>query len=272
MRWKTKFIALFFAVVFPFSAQASTQKEYLDFFAKYELLGDTFDHAVADMYSDEAEVSVLRVLEGTESTTKMNGKKIKKMIHEQMELIKKADSKNDFSNIQVEIEGNKATLKATRYSTFKCFTDNKYFMVVEKQVDGTLQIIEEFMEDSIKTHCKGMSEKQLAVMLESIALESNTHFPVMVDAETKLEKTSAEAKTFTYHYTMINFMSNMINSEKFKAAMAPSLVKQMCNNTTLRSYMDMGAILEHSYKGKDQFLIAAMQVDKTDCKPSDYGM
>ena len=112
MSWKMKFVTRIFTIVFPLLAQASTQKEYLDFFQKYELLGDTFDNAVADMYSDEAKVSVLQVLEGTETTTKMNGKKVKKIIHEQMELIKKMDSKNDLSKISVEIEGNKATIKA----------------------------------------------------------------------------------------------------------------------------------------------------------------
>ena len=224
------------------------------------------------MYSDEASVSILSVLEGTESTTKMKGKKVKKMIHEQMELVKKADSTNDFSNISVEIEGNKATIKVTRYSSFKCFTDNKYFVVVEEQANGMLQIIEEFMEEPIKTHCKKMSEKQLAVLLESMALEANNHFPVIVDTETRLEKTSAEGKTFTTPIHHGQFMSNMINSEQFKATMAPNIVKQMCSNTTLRSYMDMGATLEHSYKGKDQLPIDAMQVVKTDCKPSDYGM
>jgi len=272
MSWKLKFIALIFTVVLPFSVQASTPKEYLDFFKKYELLGDTFDHAVADMYSDEAKVSILTVLEGSESTTKMNGKKVKKMIHDQMELVKKADSTSDFSNISVEIEGNKATIKATRYSTFKCFTDNKYYMVVEKQSDGTLQIIEEFMEEPIKTHCKEMSEKNLGILLESMALEVNNNFPVMVDAETRLEKTSAKGKTFTYHYTLVNIMSSMVNPEKFKDAMDANIKKQMCSNTTLRTYMDMGATLEHSYRGKDHMPIAAIQVIKTDCKPSDYGL
>ncbi|MBT5470121.1 MAG: hypothetical protein HOK41_05920, partial [Nitrospina sp.] len=134
------------------------------------------------------------------------------------------------------------------------------------------QIIEEFMEEPIKTHCKEMSEKQLAFVLESMTIATNNDIPVMVDTETKLEKTSSEGKTFTYHYTLVNFMANMINSEQFKASMAPNIVKQMCNNTTMRSYMDMGAILEHSYKSKDQLPIFAMQVVKADCKPSDYGM
>ena len=76
MSWKIKFVTLIFVVVLPFSAQASTPQEYLDFFKKFELLGDTYDHAVADMYSDEAAVTVLSVLEGMETTTKMNGKKV----------------------------------------------------------------------------------------------------------------------------------------------------------------------------------------------------
>ncbi|MBT5472616.1 MAG: hypothetical protein HOK41_18585 [Nitrospina sp.] len=272
MRWKIKFITLIFLCVLPFSAHASKADEYLEFFKKYELLGDTFDLAVADMYSDEANVTVLNILKGVESTSRMKGKKVKEMIHEQMELVKKADSTSDYSNISVEVEGNRATIKATRYSTFKCFTDNKYFMVVEKQTDGLLQIVEEFIEEPIETSCKQMSEKQLAVMLESLVLEANNNFPVMLDSETRLEQLSSEGKTISYHYTMVNFMSSMLNEEKFMAAMVPNLIKQMCSNSTLRTYMDMGAHFEHVYRGKDNMEVATIPVVKTDCKPTDYGM
>ncbi len=272
MSWKIKFIALIFIVVLPFSAHASTPKEYLDFFKKYELLGNTYDLAVTDMYSDEANVTIFSVLDGVETTTKMKGKKVKEAIHEQMDLIKKSESTSDYSNISVQIEGNRATIKATRYASFKCFKDNKYFMVIETQKDGTLQIVEEFMEEPIKTHCKEMSEKKLAILLQSMAVEANNNFPMMVDTETRLEKTSAKGKTFTYHYTLVNIMSSMVNPKLFKETMAPNIIKQMCSNSTLRTYLDMGATLEHSYKGKDQMPIAAMQVVRTDCKPSDYGM
>lgn len=272
MSWKIKFIVLIFTVVLPFSVHASTPQEYLDFFKKYEQLGNDYDMAVVDMYSDEANVTIFSVLDGVETTTKMKGKKVKQMLHEQMDLIKKSEAKSDYSNISLEIEGNKATIKATRYASFKCFKDNKYFVVIETQKDGTMQIVEEFMEEPIKTHCEEMSEKKLEVLLKSMAVEANNNFPMMVDTETRLEKTSAEGKVFTYHYTMVNFMSSMINGEQFKASLEPNVIKKMCSNSTLRTYMDMGATLEHSYKGKDQMPIAAMQVVKSDCNPSDYGM
>jgi hypothetical protein len=145
-------------------------------------------------------------------------------------------------------------------------------MVVEKQTDGLLQIVEEFIEEPIETSCKQMSEKQLAVMLESLVLEANNNFPVMLDSETRLEQLSSEGKTISYHYTMVNFMSSMLNEEKFMAAMVPNLIKQMCSNSTLRTYMDMGAHFEHVYRGKDNMEVATIPVVKTDCKPTDYGM
>ncbi len=272
MNLRIKFITLIFLCVLPFSAHASQADEYLEFFKKYELLGDTFDLAVADMYSDEARVTVLNVLKGTEKTTKIKGTRVKEMIREQMDLVKKADSTSDYSEISVEVEGNKATIKATRYSNFKCFTDNKYFMVVEKQADGLLQIVEEFIEEPIETNCEKMSDKQLTVMLESMVIEANNSFPVMLDSETRLEQISSEGKTITYHYTMVNFMSSMLDEKKFLGVMSPNIIKQMCNSTTLRTYMDMGALFEHSYRGKDNMEVATIPVDITDCKPTDYGM
>ncbi|MBC8285507.1 MAG: hypothetical protein H8E32_16970 [Nitrospinae bacterium] len=267
MSWKIKFTTLIFLIVLPFTAHASTAKEYLDFFKKYELMGNSYDLAIAELYSDKAKVEVLSVLpDGVESITRMNGKKVKEMIPRQMDLVKQAESQNDYSNISVEIDGNKATVRATRYSSFKCYKDNKYYMVIETQTDGTMLIVEESYEEPVQTSCAELSENQLAIMLQSMVLEANNSFPVMIDAETRIEKTSSEGKTFKYHYTLINFFSSMIDPGKFAATMQPNVVQQMCTNSTLRTFLDMGAIFQHIYKGKDNMEITTLQVAKPDCE------
>lgn len=273
MRWKIKLITLIFVILLPFSAQASAPEEYLDFFKKYETLGNNYDLSVAEMYSDEAKVVVFRVTpDGVETTTKINGKKVKQMIHEQMDIIKKLGSKSNYSNVSVTLEGNTGKIKATRYSTLKCFKDNKYYMVIEKQTDGSFQIIEEFIEEPIQTSCKEFSEEQLGLILESMVLETNKSLPLMADAETRLDKSSSKGKTLSFHYTLINFMSSMVDSEQFMAAMIPNIVKRMCGNSTFRAYLEMGANFKHTYRGKDQMEIATIPVVKSDCKPTDYGM
>lgn len=234
-------------------------------------MSNAYDLAVADMYSDDAKIIVLRNMDGMESTTKMTGKKAKEMIVDQMPIIKESGATNDYSKISIVIDGNKATIRATRYSTLKCFTDDKYYMVVEKNDDGPFQIIEEFVETPIKNLCEHISEKKLSILLKSLAKAANKNLPIKVDTETQLEKISVEGKNFTYHYTMVNFMTSMIDPAKFKAGIVPTLTKQMCSNTSIRTFLDMGAVFVHSYKGKDHFPITDIQVVKSDCKPEDFG-
>ena len=153
---------------------SSADQEYMDFFKKYESLGHAFDPAVADMYSDKAMIHAIRKLpDGVEQSMKMNGTKWKEMIVSTMEISKQRGDRSDFSNVSVSMEGDVAKIKASRYSATKCFSDEKYYMRVKKQSDGTLKIVEEFVESPMESSCKTTKKNDLELFLKGAVAVAN---------------------------------------------------------------------------------------------------
>lgn len=246
--------------------QQATHQKYLDFFKRYESLSNAFDPTVADMYSDDANLHTLRKLpDGTEQTFKMDGAKWKELVKDTMEISQKRGDKNEFSDITVTLDGDVAKIKATRYSIIKCFTDNQYYMRVKKQSDGVLRIIEEFAETTLKSSCKTVKEEDLELFLKGVVKVANKQFPVMVDAETRVERVSAEGNTMTYHYTLVNYTAKELDAEMFKQNMTPNILKQICANPSLSTILDRGGVIVFQYNGKDQKSVSTISIKESDC-------
>jgi hypothetical protein len=103
--FKVKFIntvVAIFMVLVASVAYANQESEYLRFFEKYQALGDKFDIAVADLYSDDAKVIAVRLMrDGTKQTFEMDGKKWKQLIADTMELSEKLEDKNSFDDVKI---------------------------------------------------------------------------------------------------------------------------------------------------------------------------
>lgn len=145
--------------------QATNQK-YMDFFKKYVSLSHAFDPMVADMYSDEATIhAIIKMQDGVEQTLKINGSKWKELVVSSRKIRQKLGDKDEFSNIAIAIDGDIAKITATRYSTIKCFMDDKYYMRVKTQRDGVLRIIEEFAETAVESNCKTTEKDDLEIFI-----------------------------------------------------------------------------------------------------------
>jgi hypothetical protein len=245
--------------------QASNQK-YMNFFKQYESLSIAYDPTVANMYSDDAKIHAIRIMpDGVEQTIKMDGSKWKELITSTMEISQKRGDKSEFSNIVVAMDGDVAKIKASRYSSIKCFTDDKYYMRVKKQSDGVLRIIEEFAETPLESSCKTTKKDDLELFLKGVVKVANKQYPMMIDADTKLEKTSAEGKTLTYHYTLVNYTAKELDAQIFEQSMRPNLLKQTCANASLRNVIDKGGMIVYQYNGKDQKGVSSMNINVSDC-------
>ena len=246
--------------------KSAANQKYMDFFKKYESLGNAFDPMVADMYSDEATIHAIRKMpNGVEQTLKIDGSKWKELIISTMEIGQKRGDKSEFSNITVAMDGDVAKITASRYSTIKCFTDDKYYMRVKKQSDGVFRIIEEFSETRLESSCKTTKKDDLELFLKGVVKVTNKQYPMMVDADTKLEKTSSEGEKLTYHYTLVNYTADELNVQIFEKNMRPDLLKQTCANASLRNAIDKGAIIIYQYNGKDQNGVSSMNIKESDC-------
>ncbi|MGR0305825.1 hypothetical protein [Acinetobacter beijerinckii] len=125
-----------------------------EFFNHYITLGDNFDPALADLYSDSAKIQTYRKYpHGLERSMELTGLQWKMLINKLMPIAKANDDRSKFSNIKIIPLDKKYKIKADRYSTQKCYTDNGYYMMVGSKESGELEIIEEYMETQPNSNC-----------------------------------------------------------------------------------------------------------------------
>jgi hypothetical protein len=153
---KTKLIILFIIVSASISIRAGTNNESsaLLFFNNYIQLGETFDSTVAELYSDQAKVTMLRRYpHGLKRTMELNGIQWKMLIKISMPLGKAKGDISKYKNIEVQENGNKIKIEANRYSVLKCYTDTGYYMIIEKSKNDKYYIVEEYMETQPESNC-----------------------------------------------------------------------------------------------------------------------
>lgn len=259
-------ISTYLIILFSSATHAAQESEYLKFFNKYQSLGDHFDTAVSQLYSDEAQIIAIRKMpDGIEQTMEVKGKKWKQMIIDLMEIGKQRGDKSEFSNIKIIVENNRAKITATRYATVKCFNDSRYYMIVEKENNGELKIVEEFMESPSQSKCANTSKNDLSLVLQGSVKMINKQLPIMVDSDTKLLKTSSDTSTLIFHYVLVNYLSTELDTAVLEQNLRPMLIQQTCTMPNMKPVLDQRGSISYSYNGKDQKQIITINVDKSSC-------
>lgn len=261
-----KAIISYSVILLSSTVNAAQESDYLKFFTKYQSLGDNFDTAVTQLYSDEAKIIGARKMpDGIERTLNIEGKKWKQMISDSMDIGKQRGDKSEFSNIKIVVDKDRAKITATRYATIKCFSDNRYYMIVREGQSGTLEIVEEFMESPFQSKCANTPKNDLALVLKGSVKTINRQLPIMVDDDTKLEKTSSEGNTLIYHYVLVNYVSTELDADELERNLRPMVTRQTCSMPSFKPVIDQGGAVLYRYNGKDQKQILEMNIDKKAC-------
>jgi hypothetical protein len=151
---RTLIIVIVCGVSWASSADPGLEQEAKDFLARYVALGDAYDSALADLYSDDAVIRAYRRYpHGLERAMEMKGVQWKELVRKAMPLAKAQNDRSEYKEPQFVIGDGKAKITARRYSVRKCYWDPEYYMIVAKQPDGSLKIIEEYSETQPQSDC-----------------------------------------------------------------------------------------------------------------------
>lgn len=124
------------------------------FFERHNALGDAFDVAVADDFADTAVIRSERVYpHGLKRDMEIPTAQWKMLIRTGMELAKARGDRSEYSDVRIELDGSRATVRATRYSVQRCYEDPDYYQVLERQEDGSYLIVEMFMRTQAGAEC-----------------------------------------------------------------------------------------------------------------------
>ena len=251
----------------PDKAISAQDSEYFEFFNKYRSLGNRFDVAITELYSDEAKiVNVRKMPDGIEQTFKIDGKRWKQMIIDSISTAKQLGDRSQFSSVTVKVDGDKARISASRYAVSKCYQDDSYYMIVIKGGDGKLQIMEERTESIPHSNCEGKTKTNLALTLQNSTAIINKQLPLMVDEETRLDRTSSEGTLLIYHYVLVNYSSTDLDTEAFEEGLNSLVTQRACLDQSTRQILDQGGSLSYRYNANDNIQVLVIDVDKSSCE------
>lgn len=260
-----KKLILVFCLLVSSISYSAEKADFQQFFDEYQRLSAEFDASVNKMYADDAKIMGERKKsDGTKEAMTIDGTRWKTIILASMERAKQIGDRSEYSDVTIEVDGERAKISATKYSAIDCFTDNRFYMVVESTADNQLQIVEQFMETPAQSRCEAL-ETDLPEFLQTTVKMINDQLPAAIDAETQLIKTSADGRNLTYHYVLINYTSETLTTEEATAKLQPVVLVQSCGSPNLRPILEQNGSISYIYRGSDAVQIVKLDVDLTAC-------
>jgi len=96
------------------------------------------------------------------------------------------------------------------------------------------------------------SKPDIDKMLVETASTLNKTFPMMVDADTRVDNVIAlPNKTFMYNYTLVNDESGMIDTVEVKNYLTPKIINTVKTTPGMKSFRDNKVTMEYCYKDKN---------------------
>lgn len=101
--------------------------------------------------------------------------------------------------------------------------------------------------------------------LELTAAEMNKRAPMMVDPQTRLDKTStAPNKTLVYHYTLVSLRKADLKQDDLVSKLRPGIIANYKTNAQMKTLRDNNVTLEYQYSDKEGVEVAKFAVNPKD--------
>jgi hypothetical protein len=112
---------------------------------------------------------------------------------------------------------------------------------------------------------KGSTGFSLAQLTE-IADKMNRGLPMMVDKSTQFDVVTPAPQRLILHYTIQDPKIYKIQVEILRKSMKEYVLTAVCTNPDIRPLLDVGIIVEYSYKQWDGTYIMSFEIHSGDCR------
>jgi hypothetical protein len=147
------FIVLTIAVLGGCS-QRLTEAKANEFFDRYASLQEQYSVAMIRLFSDNAKVILSRrTADESVQFLMMSGAEWKATIAETIDHERSIGDYSSYEDVSVQIEGATARISAKRYSNLRCYYDEQFYLVVQMDQSGELEIIEMRADTQAESSC-----------------------------------------------------------------------------------------------------------------------
>ncbi|HVL57088.1 MAG TPA: hypothetical protein VM491_11310 [Burkholderiaceae bacterium] len=135
-------------------AQPVDHREAKEFFARYVSLANRQDPSLADQYASDARIRAKqRLPNGSIRLIELTGEQYRKLIRQTYSGQVSQRDRNEYSDVVIESTASQTRIRAKRYSVHKCHWDLDYNIVIARQPDGRLRIVEENIDTHPQATC-----------------------------------------------------------------------------------------------------------------------
>jgi hypothetical protein len=111
--------------------------------------------------------------------------------------------------------------------------------------------------------------QQLQAGLAELADSTNKKLPIMLDKETRWDKTEASSGLrLNYFYTLPNYSSRDVEPNDIQTILKPEIIKQLCTIKEIKTDFQFGVTHGYVYRGNDGIEISRFEINKNDCNNS----
>ena len=98
--------------------------------------------------------------------------------------------------------------------------------------------------------------------------EANKNVPLLLDPETRLDRTSAgPGRVLTYNYTLVNVTKgDGLNIKKFEEATRPNIIREYKTTPGLKALREADVSMHHRFSDKDGVFIVEIVVGPDDLR------
>ncbi|HYW92427.1 MAG TPA: hypothetical protein VFA95_08225 [Gammaproteobacteria bacterium] len=101
--------------------------------------------------------------------------------------------------------------------------------------------------------------------LRRLAARMNAVLPRQIDADTRLDDVEAGSHRFTYHYTILHYRADQLDSARFRQYVRPLLVERLCASGNLDVFVKDQVVVVYRYSGRNGGAVATIRIRPLDC-------
>lgn len=108
--------------------------------------------------------------------------------------------------------------------------------------------------------------RNLDQTLANVSAHLNRDVPVTLDADTRLDRVSAEpGHRLSYHYTLTTIQSKDIKRADFLKLIRPPLQARLCESSEMRGFLKHGVTISYDYRSSDGRRLGTARFTASDC-------
>lgn len=229
------------------------------FFATFAERVDRFDPSAASLYLADAKITALR---DGEQRMQLTGAQLQSAAEELYKLAKLRRDRQSYQDVSVVEDADRATVRATRTSAFKCYVDPDYRMDLTK-VDGQWRIAGEQYSTVSLSNCRPSPKLESALARMQGALAPR--LPMVLDDETILESVTVNGVNLIYAQRFSQAALEELNLDLLVPALRQNSSQSICSDRSLRALIADGALVRHAYFDRENAPVTNIDVSTGLC-------